>query len=232
MHRKAAAMSPARVAPASTDRWLDLAEAAEYLGVHFTTLRRWADAGDVPCIRTPGGRRRFAVADLDQFVKGLRQSARSMVAGPLESRALDMARQNLQAGAANHGMLFAQFGEEQRARFKNSGQHLLGLLIQYGSRQDSGETFLEEARRLAAGYGAVCCQAGLTVSDTIKTFLYFGHSMLSTVEQAGAVNGPHDEEGRRLYQRMNEFLDAVLLATVDSYCRTQPSVPAEEVNEG
>ncbi len=222
-------MSPAKMVPA--ERWLDLAEAAEYLGVHFTTLRRWADAGDVPCIRTPGGRRRFAAGDLDRFVQGLRQVGRGLTVAPLESRALDMARQNLQAGAANHGTLFAHFGEEQRARFKGSGQRLLGLLIQYGSRQDSGETFLEEGRRLAADYGRVCCQAGLTVTDTIKTFLYFGHSMLSTVEQAGAVNGPHDEEGRRLYQRMNEFLDAVLLATVDSYCRTQPPLPPD-ANEG
>ena len=37
-------------------QWLDLSAAADYLGVHFTTLRRWTDDGKVPCIRTPGGR--------------------------------------------------------------------------------------------------------------------------------------------------------------------------------
>src|SRR5512141_2507723 len=86
--------------PASSEHWLDLSEAAHYLGVHFTTLRRWADAGQVPCIRTPGGRRRFAAADLQVFLESLRQShlqgpgaGTAMV--PLEARTLDVARQHL-----------------------------------------------------------------------------------------------------------------------------------------
>jgi excisionase family DNA binding protein len=221
-------MSAAKAAPATGDRWLDLSEAAEYVGVHFTTLRRWADAGDVPCIRTPGGRRRFQAGDLDRFMEGLRQTARSLAMMPLESRALDIARQELKASYEQQGQVLAHFGEEQRARFKGSGQKLLGLLIQYSSRSDNGEAFLEEAKRLAADYGALCCQAGLSVTDTVKTFLFFGHSMLNTVQQAGALNGPHDEEGYRLYQRMNVFLEAVLLATVESYCRTPPPLLAED----
>ncbi len=211
------------------ERWLDLSEAAEYLGVHFTTLRRWADAGEVPCIRTPGGRRRFSPADLEGFIQGLRQPGRALAVVPLETRALDMARQELRARYATHADSLPRFGEEARARFKDSGQKLLGLLIQYGSRADTGDAFLEEAKRLASGYGALCCQAGMSVSDTVRTFLFFGHSMLNTVQQAGSVNGPHDEEGLRLYQRMNAFLDAVLLATVESYCHTQPK---ELVGEG
>jgi excisionase family DNA binding protein len=204
------------------ERWLDLSEAAKYLGVHFTTLRRWADAGEVPCIRTPGGRRRFSAADLETFVQGLRQPARSLVTVPLETRALNMAREELRTRYAAQAESLPRFGEEARARFKDSGQKLLGLLIQYGSRADTADAFLEEAKRLASGYGALCCQAGMSVSDTVRTFLFFGNSMLATVQQAGAVNGSHDEEGLRLYQRMNAFLDAVLLATVESYCHTQP----------
>src|SRR5512141_1652730 len=57
--------------PASSEHWLDLSEAAQYLGVHFTTLRRWADAGQVPCIRTPRGRRRFSRPELTAFLAGL-----------------------------------------------------------------------------------------------------------------------------------------------------------------
>jgi len=42
-----------------------LAEAAEMLGVHPETLRRWADEGKVPYVRTPGGERRFASEDIE-----------------------------------------------------------------------------------------------------------------------------------------------------------------------
>ena len=188
-------MPPHSNRAADDDRWLSLSEAAGLVGVHFTTLRRWADAGEVPCIRTPGGRRRFRAGDLRLFIEGLRRSTRALVQAPLESRALDMARQKLHDHPAGHPAALGNFGEEQRQRFKGSGQHLLGLLIQYGSRTDGGEIFLEEGRLLAAEYGCACYQAGMSVSDTVRTFLFFGHSMLATVQQAGAGHGPHDEEG-------------------------------------
>jgi excisionase family DNA binding protein len=58
----------------SAEKLVDLAAAAAYLGVHFTTLRRWADAGKIAHIRTPGGRRRFSQTDLEQFRQSLNQA--------------------------------------------------------------------------------------------------------------------------------------------------------------
>ncbi len=48
-------------------RWLTLGEAADLLHVHRTTLRRWADEGQVPFMLTPGGHRRFAASDVDHL---------------------------------------------------------------------------------------------------------------------------------------------------------------------
>ena len=44
-------------------------EAASYLGIGLATVRRWADKGDLPVSRTPGGQRRFKVEDLAEIVK-------------------------------------------------------------------------------------------------------------------------------------------------------------------
>jgi excisionase family DNA binding protein len=206
-------------------RWLDLSEAADLLGVHFTTVRRWADAGQLPCIRTPGGRRRFAAGDLQAFLEHARQAATPAALVPLETRTLDVARQQLHHSPGGGDRLMARFGEEQRNRFRYSGQRLLGLLIQYGSRNDSGEAFLEQATRLAAEYGAICAEAGLTVSETVQTFLFFGHRMMDAVQHAGSLSGPYDAESHRLYQRMNEFLDAVMVATIESYCHPEIASP-------
>jgi excisionase family DNA binding protein len=49
--------------------WLPLGQAAKKLGVHPTTLRRWAENGDFPVMVTPGGHRRFASADLERFAQ-------------------------------------------------------------------------------------------------------------------------------------------------------------------
>ena len=49
--------------------WLSLKEASELLGIHFTTLRKWADDGEIRVFRTPGGHRRFSVTDLRRFLE-------------------------------------------------------------------------------------------------------------------------------------------------------------------
>ena len=50
-------------------RWLRVAAAAEILEVSEHTLRRWADAGVVPCRRTPSGQRQFLPGDLARFLE-------------------------------------------------------------------------------------------------------------------------------------------------------------------
>lgn len=49
---------------------LTLGEAARELSVAQSTLRKWADNGDIPIFRTPGGHRRFRRNDLDAFQRG------------------------------------------------------------------------------------------------------------------------------------------------------------------
>ena len=179
--------------------------------------RAFAHPGDAGASRSPASRRLWT---------GLRQApwavAKTLV--PLTDRTLHVARQQLQAAAPAGEDWHRRFGEEERLRFRYSGQRLLGLLIQYGSRAENGEAFLDEARRLAADYGRACCQAGMSMVETVRTFLFFGHHMLSAVQQAGNLGTEHDAEGLALYQRMSDFLDATLLATVESYCHPTPTL--------
>jgi excisionase family DNA binding protein len=46
-------------------------QAASYLGVSLATIRRWTDAGHIACYRTPGGQRRFARQQLDEFMNSM-----------------------------------------------------------------------------------------------------------------------------------------------------------------
>ena len=48
-----------RRAPASEPDWLTLGQAAKYLGVAQSTIRKWSDQGRVPAFYTPGGHRRY-----------------------------------------------------------------------------------------------------------------------------------------------------------------------------
>lgn len=50
--------------------WLTLGQAARYLGVAQSTIRKWSDQGRLPAFYTPGGHRRYKQGDLDAFVAG------------------------------------------------------------------------------------------------------------------------------------------------------------------
>src|ERR671935_1682127 len=57
-----------RLAPSGEPDWLTLGQAAKYLGVAQSTIRKWSDQGRVPAFYTPGGHRRYRRGDLDSFL--------------------------------------------------------------------------------------------------------------------------------------------------------------------
>jgi excisionase family DNA binding protein len=48
--------------------WLTLGQAARFLGVAQSTIRKWSDNGRVPAFYTPGGHRRYRRTDLESFL--------------------------------------------------------------------------------------------------------------------------------------------------------------------
>jgi excisionase family DNA binding protein len=86
---------------ASDGEWLTLGQAARFLGVAQSTIRKWSDQGRVPAFYTPGGHRRYRRADLEKFLErsGPGGAAR---AGPLillvddDARVREVVRVNLE----------------------------------------------------------------------------------------------------------------------------------------
>jgi excisionase family DNA binding protein len=60
---------PTRLAPTGEPDWLTLGQAAKYIGVAQSTIRKWSDQGRVPAFYTPGGHRRYRRGDLDTFLE-------------------------------------------------------------------------------------------------------------------------------------------------------------------
>lgn len=68
--------APTRRQGPGEPEWLTLGQAAKYLGVAQSTLRKWADNEIVPCVKTPGDHRRFLRRDLEQFLDRSRPGSR------------------------------------------------------------------------------------------------------------------------------------------------------------
>lgn len=58
-----------------SDRLMSTGDVAEVLGVSEATVKRWADAGTLSCIRTPGGHRKFRLRDIAMHLASRRSSA-------------------------------------------------------------------------------------------------------------------------------------------------------------
>jgi excisionase family DNA binding protein len=217
-----------RINRVETRDWIELAEAARLLGVHPSTLRRWADSGKVPHVRTLSGRRRFERAT----VNGVREEMRPETAAAAEPRyfeaqTLDMARQSTRDLDAGQSAWIGRLSDEQRMLFRYGGQRLLGLMLQFISRTGSAATYLAEGRRVAADYGQICAGAGLSAAQTAEAFLYFRRSILESMHST-RLAGPHDPDGDRIFLRTVDFFDALLVATIESHARFGGSERREE----
>jgi len=195
-----------------TDRWLELGEAAQLLGVHFTTLRRWANEGQVPCYRTPGGQRRFKESELRAFLDSLRSGDAVL---PVLA-VLPAAYTTPHVGVAGEPWA-GKFDAAQRSALRSEGRQMMAVLMQYATRGNGGEVFLDEGRRMAGDYGRLCRSAGLSLVETAQAFVRVRRSIMDSVYEAGSLAGSPDAETWRLYDRMNHFLDSMLLATLEAY---------------
>lgn len=114
--------------PAVIDRLLTTAEAAELLGVGLSSVKRWADDGTLPCVRTPGGHRRF----WRSAVEALRDRTPPVEPAPDWHGAL--------LGPAEEAVLRLVVAERQRAgSWAVAGETIAEVLAELGRRWARGD---------------------------------------------------------------------------------------------
>ena len=205
-----------------TDKqWLSSTEASERLGVHQTTLRRWADAGEIPCFRTPGGHRRFRASDLEAWMEGQRSTALTVQTEALVRNVVGFTRHEMAEQHVSAETWYVAFDrDDERRNMRESGQRLLGLAIQYMGRTSNHEPILQEGRRIGGFYGQQCAEHGMSLVDTMHAFFFFRESMIRATRPGLATRGQYDAEDARMHRQLRRFLDEVMYACMDSYDTT------------
>ena len=200
--------------PAADASLLTIRQAAELLGVHPLTLRNWSEKGAVPCLRTPGGHRRYRPQDLQRMLAAPQEdpaTAAAMV--QLVRRAVSAAVAAPRRGASStvlHTMR-ADLTGSQRRSLAEIGRELLSLLIHYAvphapaarGGAPSG-TLLRRGRQLGRSYGLAARRLGLSPSAVVATFSFFQETVVAALAECEALD----------YPRLNRLFSIVLLAAV------------------
>lgn len=204
----------------SPDRkeWFSLTEASALLGVHPTTLRRWADAGSIPCLRTPGGHRRFQMSDLTAWMQGMQTTSLAPRPETLVQSAVGYTRQEMALQRVSGESWYMAFEEEEeRQQMRDTGRKLFGLAIQYMGRTRDHEPILHEGRHIGKFFGQQCAERGVSLVDTVRAQFFFRESLLRAARPGQGNPGQYDNEDVRIHRQLRHFLDEVLYACLGSY---------------
>lgn len=197
--------------------WINLGDAAEFVGVHPTTMRAWADKGEIPSQRTPGGHRRFRLQDLEAWVE---TQSHSQQAGAqlIMQNTLGQARLKLTEGNLSDQEWYQHLDEKMRAVHQQSGRHLLQLIMRYTSSNGRDTEALEEAREIGRGYEAMGRANNLSLAETVRAYLFFREFLFQTIYDMTEASGSGSPTDWGQIRRLaGQFTDEVLLALVESH---------------
>jgi hypothetical protein len=169
---------------------------------------------------TPGGHRRFALADLERFTEEHRRLRRLPGLEQLwAEQALAEARREIisQSGA---GWL-AAYDEADRERKRQLGRRLMGLLMQYIALADGGADLLAEARVIGRAHAENTLGLGLPLAAALQAMLFFRDTLTETALNLPETARVRPEANQRLLRRINTVLNVVELAVAETYDQTR-----------
>jgi excisionase family DNA binding protein len=191
-----------------------LGAACRLLGVDQSTLRRWADSGQVRTFRTPGGHRRFAEEDIRAIVGGPRPSGQEQDVGDLATSRI---RRHLRRGKEQRAPWYTGIDQKSRERLRLLGQRVTSLVSAYFSRSGRKAALLQEARETGRMYGRELAASGLSLSQSVQAFAFFRHSLDQAAREAGRKGSLPAEATLRACEQIGGLSDEVLIGIVEAY---------------
>lgn len=197
------------------DQWLGLSETARLLGVHPSTVRSWADKGELPVHRTAGGHRRFRRSEVELW-SAARRASQPREAQMVVQTAIGRTRLEVAEGRLSKERWYLRLSDEQRSRYRQESRHLMQGLIR--AVETEGVEVQREAEVLGVAYARMGLEAGMTLREAVDAFLFFREFLMESIfnlyDTVGMRAAPAWVEMRR---RVSRFTNLVLLELIEAY---------------
>jgi excisionase family DNA binding protein len=197
--------------------WLPLRTAADLLGVSESTVRRWADAGDVRSFRTRGGHRRILREDL-QLILTNQSLPRTRDADRISDIALARVKRRLSRGREGHSLaVLDRFAVDERERLRLLGRQMVDLFARYIASSSKGERFTEDARTVGREYGRTLVETGVGLTSAISIFNSMRRPLEETASQIAVESGLSAEDAVEAVESTLGLADAALEGMAEVY---------------
>lgn len=165
--------------------WLSLGQAGRMLGVSQSTVRRWADAGELRAFRTSGGHRRIRADDARRFLAAGGRPAAPLDTDRISELALARARRRLSGRREHEPRALEGLDETARDRLRFTGRQLVDLSARFLSSRarPRPERFSDDARSIGGEYGRTLVAAEVSLTDAVGTFNSLRRSLEETAVQ-------------------------------------------------
>jgi hypothetical protein len=131
--------------------------------------------------RTPGGHRRFSLANLQEIVAG---DGRHRSADEVERLTVAKVKRQLQRVRQHGESWYASLSESNRQELRDLGRRLVEIVGEYLDRRSHRASLLDEALEVGGSYGRVLIDARLPLPSAIGAYTGFRKTMDDTTRLA------------------------------------------------
>ncbi|MBN1283836.1 MAG: helix-turn-helix domain-containing protein [Anaerolineae bacterium] len=207
-----------------TTEWVSLGEAAKILGVHPATVRNWADRGELPFRRTPGGHRRFRRLDLLQWAASQHSTQPAEAQIIVQSAMGRILMEMMDEGQLSSQGWYAKLSRDARETLRSKVRRLMDALLYHLASTTSSNHGSSPSTAVEVGYdyAALMQKYGLSLVDAVRGFAFFHHFVIDAVIQLSETTSPRSaSEWGDLLRQVYTFTDEVLLAVIERYERNK-----------
>jgi len=149
---------------------VSISEACQIIGVSETALRQWTDEGKIKAFVTPGGHRRYLMADLKKFMSSHQKAIgiKDLVVELEDAvRPLrEVARTSLSAKA-----WYNKLDTDSQQRLASLGRNMLQVIIKYAAEPSRREETMKMAHDIGRDFGQALAKLGLPLTDSVEAFI-------------------------------------------------------------
>lgn len=200
----------------TTGEWVSLRKAAEILGVHPATVRNWADRGELPSRRTPGGHRRFNKDDLQRYAQSQGEWQPIEVQVIIQN-ALGSTRMQINEDNLEDAPWYAAMSEQTHAVMRQEGRAVLEAIRSYLA-EGAPDSRLADAIDMGQRYAKQLTEDGLTLPQATRGLFYFSDFVVNSILTWSELSQPRSStEWATLLRQVNTFVHTMLLSMIEYY---------------